>query len=363
MLIRGTLRRPAADAEALINRGDYGVARCPRDSRVTLPRFAFSCRLGDNDTVAWVQIRVRREGRVLDVAAADLLAYEGDVSKIEYRPRPSGPLAPVYDAAGFTSALLVAVNRARADGKLPAVSLAVKQSAENARLVGTLIDANAKGKSDVSDGIALGLVAGWDVDGTIRSGQLLVAAVAPTRDAAAWLDFALERPIGRSVLLDPDARRIAIGPAVVDGGAPGLAAVVTSYALFESSDHEGDSTAMAEHVAARRAQLGKPPLAKIAVSGVFAEEAKLVLAGALEPSDALNVAMRSVAQRVAGRVQGFLVETNDLEHAPIPDDLLRAPKGAFAVEVTHHRVKGAAWGQFVVFYLLVVESRGGSLDL
>jgi hypothetical protein len=36
--------------------------------------------------------------------------------------------------------------------------------------------------------------------------------------------------------------------------------------------------------------------------------------------------------------------------------VLHAPKGALAVAVTHHRVKGAAWGQYAIFYLLVTES-------
>jgi hypothetical protein len=364
VLLRGTLRRPAADAVALINQGDYGAAHCPRDPRVALPQFAFSCRLGDKDAAAWIQILVRREGRVLEDGVADLLAYEGDPAKIEYRTRTSGVPAPVSDVVSFTSALLGAVNRVRAEGKLAPLSLATKQSAQSARLVGTLIDASVNGKNDVGDGIALGLLAGWDVEGTIRSGQLLFAVVAPTRDARAWLDFALERPFGRRVLLDPDARRIAIGPTVFQGEAPALGAVVTSYALFESPDHDGEASSALARVAAARAELGKPALAKIDGVRALADEAKLVLAGEREPFDALSAAMRSVAQRVSGTVHGFVVETNDLERAPIPEELLHAPKGALAIQVTHHRVKGAAWGQYVILYVLVDEPRNGAgIDL
>ena len=89
-----------------------------------------------------------------------------------------------------------------------------------------------------------------------------------------------------------------------------------------------------------------------------------MLAGEREPSEALDVAMRAVAQKVTGTVHGFYVETNALDHAPIPEELLRAPKGALAVQVTHHRVKGAAWGQYVILYVLVDDApAGGSFDL
>jgi len=336
----------------MINRGDYAATHCIRDERVDPPAFAVSCPLDEGDKAAWMQILVRREGQILEDAVADLLVSEGDATEVEYHPRTSGVPAPVGDAAGFATTLLVAINSVRAQGKLPLLSPATKQSQQNARLAGTLIDASVKGRTNESDGIALGLLAGWDVDGMIRNGGLLMSVVAPTRDAVVWLDFALERPFGRSVLLDPDARRIAIGPALPPGGAPALGAVVTTYALFDSTNHERDAADVMARLAAARKALGRPAFTALSAERDLAGQAQLVLAGEREPYEAQNVAMQTVVNRVRGRISGFCVESNDLERAPIPDDVLRAPDGSVAVYVTHHRVRGAAWGQFVVFYLL-----------
>ncbi len=362
VVVRGKLRVPGVDVLALINRGDYAATRCLRDERVRLPAFAVSCPLDEGDKAAWMQILVRRDGRLMNDGVADLLVSEGNPTPLEYHPRVSGPPAEVRNAAGFASTLLGALNRVRAQGKLAPVSTAARQSLQNARLAGTLIDASVKGRSSEADGIALGLLAGWDVDGTIRGGGLLMAVVAPTRDAMAWLDFALERPVGRTVLLDPDAGRIAIGPALPPGGAPALGAVVTTYALFESPDHERDASDVLARVAAARKALGRPALRALGAERDLAAQAQLVLAGEREPYEALDRAMQTAVNRVVGRISGFCVESSDLGRAPIPDEVLRAPEGAVAVYVTHHRVQGAAWGQFVVFYLLA-EGRERSLDL
>jgi hypothetical protein len=356
VVIRGTLRAPAADALVLINRGEYATASCERNPKPRLPEFAFSCQLGDADKAAWAQVLVRQEGRFMLDTVADLLVCDGDPAQAEYRPRVLGPAASVADAAALSSSMLGAINRVRAAGRLAPLSIAAKQSADNAQLAGTLIDATAKHKDIEADRIALGLLAGWDVDGTIRSGGLFVGLVAPTRDPMVWLDFALERPFGRNVLLDPEVRRIAIGPALPPGDVRALGAVVSTYALFESPNHEADVARVLARVKTERASRGKAPLGPIDAAPAMADQMALVLAGKREPVAALNAGMRSLAQRTFGAVYGFVAEANEVDSAPIPEPVLHAPKGALAVAVTHHRVKGAAWGQYAIFYFLVTES-------
>jgi hypothetical protein len=355
VVLRGTLRARVADAVALVNRGDYATAFCERDPRPRLPEFTFSCELGEADKTAWAQLLVRHEGRVMLESVADFLVGDSDLAQAEFRPRALGPPAPVNDAASLSSTLLAAVNRARVAAKLAPLTLESKQSADNAHLAGTLIDATTKHKDDDADRIALGLLAGWDIEGTIRSGGLFVGLVAPTRDAMAWLDYALERPSSRNVLLDPDAGRIAIGP-VLPGDAPALGAVVSTYALFESPNHEADAARVVARVKAERARRGRAPLSSFEAATALADPMKHVLAGDAEPTAALHAGIRSLAQRTSGTVHGFVAEVNDVDRVPIPEAILEAPKGAFAIAVTHHRVKGAAWGQYAVFYLLVTDS-------
>lgn len=347
--LRGVVRSPAAEIGATINRGDFASNACERDRAVALPQFAFSCRLDDADKAAWVQISVRRNGRLLEDPVADLLAYEGDPAKLEYKARASGTPAPIASAAAFAPALLTTLNRVRAAGKLPPLTLAEKQSAEATRLTGTLVDALLHQKDEDADRIVLGLLAGWEVGELIRNGGFFVGQVAATRDANAWLDYALERPMGRVALLDPKARRIAIGAAMPEG-ASAIAAAVTTYQLFDG-DHDAESARIFARATAAREDAGLAALPRL-VPAELRAQADLVREGKREPMAALDAAMHAVAQRMHVGVSGHLVETNDLEHVTIPDVVLRAPAGSVAIEVTHHRAEGAAWGQYVVFYLV-----------
>lgn len=349
--LRGVARIPSAEISAAINRGDFGVTVCDSDKTVAPPHFAFSCRLDDADKSAWVELRARRQGRFLEQAVASLLVYEGDSAWIEYRTKPSGPAMPIAAAAAFTPALLSALNRVRAAGKLAQLALAPKQSAENARLAGTLLDAVVSERGEEADRITLGLLAGWEVGPLIRSGNIFIGHIAPSHDVVAWLDFALERPMGRGVLLDPKARLVAIGPAIPDG-LQGLAAAVSTYQTFDGVDHDADAARILARVNEAREANGRPALAR-APGPELHEQAALVLDGKREPMLALDTAMHAAAQRAKTSVGGFVVESNDLDQAPLPENVLRAAGGTLAVEVTHHRAEGAAWGQYVILYLLV----------
>jgi hypothetical protein len=341
----------------MVNRGDYGFAPCESDPSVPLPKFAFTCRLDEGDRYAWAQLRGRQSGRVMVAPVADLLVYDGDLDQVQYRARTLAQGAA--SGADTRSAMLAVVNRVRAQGKLAPLAMAAAQSDADTRLAGTLLDATYKGRGADADRIALGMLAGWDVEGTIRNGGLFVGRVAPAHDVGAWLDFALELPMGRSVLLDPDARRIAIGPAS-PAREQGLGAVVTTFDLFDSSDHTQDVARALQRLASARRVSGRPALAAMARTPALEEQAARVLVGALEPGAALYASMQAMAEQHAGaRVRGYVVEANDLDRAPVPEELVTASAGRVAVAVTHHRVKGAAWGQYVIFYLYV-EGPGGT---
>jgi hypothetical protein len=361
VVLRGTLRSPAADAVALVNQGDFGFASCAPDPGVHLPAFSFTCTLAPGDSYAWAQILVRRAGRVLDDAAADVILYGGDPARTEYR---AGPTAgdEVQPAGDFKARLVMAINAVRGRGGLAPLTVAAKQSDSDARVVGTMLDATFKHRGTDADRIALGMLAGWDVEGTIREGRLFMGFAVEGHDPAAWVDFALERPFGRAALLDPAARRVAVAPALPKS-AGGVGAVVTTYSMFDSTDHDTDTEVLARRLVEARHALGRPLLTRLEHVRSLDEQSRRVLEGAVEPGAALNTAMQTLADQSAGsRVLGFLSEGNDLEHAPLPDVLLSAPAGKWAIAVTHHRVKGAAWGQYVIFWLLVSDGGGPSVQ-
>ena len=360
---QGTARGDYAQINALVNRGDFGVSLCASDPSVRAPRFSISCQVAAGDSFDWIEVLGQKRGRVMLHVVADVLAYEGDGSAVRYQAKSYGPASPVALPAQFATALLARINDVRKTAKLAPLVLAPKQSAENERLAGTLLDAALGEDDDSADKAAIGLMAGWDVEGgTIKDGHFFLGAVAPTHDATTWLGYALERPLGRMSLLDADARVIAIGPAVLEG-ASGLGAVVTTYALFDSADdHAADATLFFHRISEAREALGLPSPRRIAAPNAMKKETARVLRDETTPQGALHAMLEVASWETGMKTYGYLLETNRLGAVDIPDVFLKAGPLSIAVTVTHHRAPGAAWGQYVVFTMMQGSAPTPSTD-
>ena len=130
---------------------------------------------------------------------------------------------PVTDAAAFAPAVIAGLNATRIQAGLPPVRLAEAQSATAVRVARQYFAASlgASGLGDITPAgledintIALGLLAGWQVAGTIRDGIFFSAVVPHTRDAGRWVDSALSMPIGRNALMAPEIEEVALGSAM-----------------------------------------------------------------------------------------------------------------------------------------------------
>jgi hypothetical protein len=71
------------------------------------------------------------------------------------------------------------------------------------------------------------------------------------------------------------------------------------------------------------------------------------------PMAALDVAMQVAVERTGQGVRGYSLETNDLDKVEVPGVLLTPGPLRVMVGVTHHRAKGAAWGQYVVLVVIL----------
>ena len=117
--------------------------------------------------------------------------------------------------------MLVWLNATRAQAGLPPVRLAEAQSATAGASPASTSPRRSARWADVASGalddlntIALGLLAGWQVAGTIRDGTFFSTFVPRTRDAGRWVDAALSMPIGRITLMAPEIDEVAIGSAL-----------------------------------------------------------------------------------------------------------------------------------------------------
>jgi len=350
--LRGTARDEYAQISALVNRGDFGFSRCESDPRVSLPRFALTCELAPGDSFDWVEVVGAKRGRVMLHALADVMVYEGDASSITYKAKAYGPAAPVATLPAFTSALVDRINGVRKAAKMQSLALAVRQSAENERLAGTILDATVIHDDDSAEKATIGLLAGWDVEGgTIRSGQFFLGAVGPTQDAMAWLESAVERPIGRMTLLDPQARVIAVGPSIPEG-APGLGAAVTTYSLFDSEDHAADEALFFRRIKEARAARGLAAPLLFRASDEMRQLASRVRREEVTPRGALNEMLASLSSQSGAAAYGYVLEANDPASVDVPDVFLKEGPLPVVLAITHHRAPGAAWGQYVIFTLL-----------
>jgi hypothetical protein len=225
--------------------------------------------------------------------------------------------------------------------------LATTESATSQKLAPHYFEREAE--ADVSDTIALGLMAGWDVKGTIQTGNFFSHSLSGSLDPKRWLAYMLEQPSARHVLLDPKVRSIAIGP-YVKPEQKSVGALVNTYAFYESDDHRADLEQFVARLNERRRGLGLGP-AQVVDAPEVVEEARQIKTHH-NPEGALQVAMQRVVNRTVSGVQGYAVEATDLDHVELPEALLR-PQVKLGLGATHHRYPNAAWGTLVVLVVVL----------
>jgi hypothetical protein len=337
----------------LVNQGT-GVTTCEPDGATPLPLFALRCTMAKDDKTAWVEVAARAQGRLLLRSTGLGLARRDATAPISFVASARAP-RPVTSPADLQKAILEGVNQVRSGAKLSPVELAPAQTSTNERLAPHFFAASLKNDLPKGDLVALGLIAGWDVDGTIKRGNLFSALLSGTTDANDWLGYALEMPMGRFTMLGAEARQMAIGvstPSEVGG----LGAVVTTYDMFTSNDHRADAALVFRQIEKARMARGLPLPTRIEGVPAVAQLARLVNEGKRDAEDALDEAMIAVRDHSHKSVRGWVLTTNQLEALSLPPELLGAGPLDLTIEVTHHKEAGAAWGSYVLF--MVTPSAG-----
>lgn len=112
--LRGELLDPAVRLGALFKRGEYEVGECTPAAKVTLPHFAFVCKLDPGDERSWIQLHAWPPNRLLSTPVLDALV--GPAGKLDalYERAPYAETREVADADTFTQAALAGVNSVRA---------------------------------------------------------------------------------------------------------------------------------------------------------------------------------------------------------------------------------------------------------
>jgi hypothetical protein len=353
--IDGTLRVPGELVMGFVNQGRAGVALCRADAKIALPRFSLRCPVDPADAYAAVDVVSRTAKNVLLEPVAHLVVSGQDRAALTYTsPRADEGSAPI-DGATFASAYVTELNHARAARGLPAFEHAAPQSEANAAYAGALLDAEAQHDEATATQITLGLMAGWEVPkGPISDAGILTVQVAPVASVGDVIQYSLAMPMGRWVLLRPGGGLLAVGPSIVPDK-QGVAAVVTTYQVYDSLDHRADEAALRARIQIARQRLGLAPIAFVDADPATRDLLPLVADGRAQPGYVLQHLMTALAGRGGGAVSGYRLEMMNVELAPLPPELLGPNVSEVMLCITHHKPEGAAWGQLVGFVAFAAD--------
>ena len=357
VVLRGEVLAPAEEIDAQINQGRLGFASCDLDPDVRLPRFALSCPAEAHDAQAWITLSARAPGRLLADAALVLMARpSGDAEARWQRVSYAAP-SVVADAAGFTERLLAELNRLRGEEGLAPLELEPQESRTAAELapfyLGSSLGLLPPGYGDL---VALGLMAGWQVRGTVRDAGVGAALVVATTDIDRWLAEALERPGMRSVLLDPQRTRLAVGPLVAEKGEY-LGAVLASYELYGEADPGALRQDLYTRLDREYDQRGlRFPLRDRGVEDAATRQMLRIRNGAATPGEALEVLIQESSTMMRAPVRGWILEGRSVEDLPLPEALFEAKAVRIAAAVGHYQPAGWPWGRTVVLLVTAPES-------
>jgi hypothetical protein len=342
--LAGRIATPGDLLIAYVNQGPFGVAPCRVEPMVSLPDFDLRCPMAQGDETAFVNIQMLTVGRVLAQRAAVIMLRRDGARPIFRAP------SAAEGQAGDDTALLARLNEVRAQAGLGPLTASGPESAVHTRAAPYAAAAVIQSQADTLELLSLGMMAGRQVEGgTIRDAQHLTAVEIGTRSPAQWVAAALEQPVGRLLLLRPDARQAAIGTVSVEDP-PALAAVVSTYSFFEGTDHTADTERLFARIERERTARGLPPPQRMQGLDVLSAQAQRVTQGA-QPAAALRIALDQESTRRRQSLRGLQLEVVDLDYAPLPDELFARRDLTLGLAVGHTRAPGAAWGQYVVFFV------------
>jgi hypothetical protein len=264
-------------------------------------------------------------------------------SGLTYATR-AGSAATPFDASTLASAVLPLLNGIRTRAGLTALALDPAQSAANAEVAPSFF-----GSEDpaVRDQVVLYAMAGWEVEGEVREGRATAVTTLGATDASSWLYAALEEPIERFVLLDPEARAIAFGVTTTTGGAN---AILSTYRFFDV-DAASERERILRSLGAARAARGLGPATFVSIPELETA-ADAVESGSLGPDDALGEAVDAALPRLR-RARAFLSAGSDLDHLTFPAEVVSDRGGQLGFSVVHWQPEGAAWGVYLVLGVVV----------
>jgi hypothetical protein len=347
--LEGDVPQEIGLVSGFVTDGLYGVKVCEPDRRFKLPRFRFSCPVAESDAQAEIEIATGKPNEVFWHVGARAFVSRAADANLTYQGSLYGATPAATNGPTFQRAVFDGLNRARAQAGLRPLELEVDQSHTNEKLVPHFFESSFAGNAAIMDEIGLGLLAGWDVKGLIRTGSIYSGTQESSHNPGYFLSDALSSPFGRWVLMEPGMTRIAIGSG--DLAPSGVMTLITTYAFFESQDHRADESAVFEELSKMRQARGLAPARRLPTGSALQAALARIAVNQQQSDNALQDALARVADEQKRGVGGYVLETNDLQHLSLPEALLAASVTELQVGITHYRAPGGAWGQYAILFV------------
>ncbi|MGH1342481.1 MAG: hypothetical protein ACRBN8_13055 [Nannocystales bacterium] len=347
--ISGVYDQPTEWMTARVTQGAFGSKSCARlPASDPAGTFGFRCPTKLDDALEVVEVVAAPKGSVLgQVMARVLLSPDGsaptqyDAPSLDL-PATAGDFSP--------SAVLAGINALRGKTGLPDVVGAPKQDVVTANLFPHLLNTAAP---SVRNEVAMGLIAGWQVDQTIRQGTFNTLFHHPDTPLDRILAGALFFPAFRATALSPET--FVVSTAVLDdpdNSARGLLNV--GYEVFVPGEFAAEEAAVLAALDDARASVDLPPVQRVeggVDAAALSESAERIRLEQSKPGEELERMVKHFSERVGRDFYGFIY-TPTLIDGWTPDfskEFFEHEDMAVAVTVSYFTPPYSAWGQHVVF--------------
>jgi hypothetical protein len=347
--ISGKALQEVANLRAVVTRGEFGYAEC--EATLKAADFTVTCPIASADQSAMVDISGAPPGRWVATTLTSVIQPLASAS-----PEYSGWIASTTSTAAPTQANLLRglraeIARARKQSGLPPLTFEKAQSDGLSSVTGHYF-AGSQGlmPAETVDLVAMGAQAGWLVDGKVQRGNFASSASQSGGGLSYLVGAMLARPVGRSVVFDPEASRLAIG--AYAGKQSFSGAIVSTYRLLDPRKEAALERTAWEELVKARAAFGKAAPKRLDPLG---EELLTELRNAptANAQKVLNAWLNQGAHHYLGRqVRGWAIELDGLETTAFPQELLEAAELECVFMVAHYRPRYEPWSRFVVFVMV-----------
>jgi hypothetical protein len=351
LVLSGEALVPVGELRAVINQGRHRAAECASNPAVALPRFEFDCDAAPGDSTTWVAVLLVPPGRLLGRSVLEILLRAPGERADVYRHPPQIASVAVTDLARLPEEMTDLVNRVRREAEFAPLKLVPEQSRMASELAPHFFSALFRETNEpLLDLVLLGMMAGWQVDGIVQRGQVSAAWVSESNDVGRLLAEALDHPLSRETLMDPECEKIAIGALAGEpsGSDSALAALIATYEIFSEASHAKMQALLFERFTRARAERGLGPPDRLPeLEGLVMGAASRIESGE-EPKRVLDRLIRESVDVLRRPVNGWFFEVTDLDDLEFPEDFLNRGRLRLAIGVSYHQPEREPWGRYVV---------------